>query len=202
MNIYVETNFVLELVFEQEFYDSCQQIVTLTEEGKINLILPAYCLAEPHEKLTRQAKNRKDLQDNLEKELRQLKRTASYNARINSIQNIQSLLLQSNEEEKERFGRYCHRLLDIAKIIPLSVDILKTASNYERLYGLSPQDAFVYASVMAHIQQNQSIQSCFLNKNSKDFDNPDITNELNSYNCRMIPKFDDGLRFVLVNLKP
>ena len=78
MNIYVETNFILELVFEQEQLTSCEQILALCEAGRSRLIIPAYCLAEPHEKLTRQAGSRRELQRNLETELRQLARTASY----------------------------------------------------------------------------------------------------------------------------
>jgi len=103
VNIYVETNFVLELVFEQEQQASCEQILALCESGRSRLIIPAYCLAEPHEKLTRQVGSRRELQRNLETELRQLARTTSYTARINSIQDIASLLVRSNEEEKQRF---------------------------------------------------------------------------------------------------
>jgi len=83
VNIYIETNFVLELVFEQEQHTSCEQILALGESGRLRLIIPAYCLAEPHEKLTRQAGSRRELQRSLETELRQLARTASYTARIN-----------------------------------------------------------------------------------------------------------------------
>ena len=54
MNIYVETNFVLELVFEQEQHASCEQILALCESGRSRLLIPTYCLAEPNEKLTRQ----------------------------------------------------------------------------------------------------------------------------------------------------
>ena len=60
MNIYIETNFVLELVFEQEQHTSCEQILALGESGRLRLIIPAYCLAEPHEKLTRQAGSRRE----------------------------------------------------------------------------------------------------------------------------------------------
>ncbi len=49
MNVYVETNFVLELVFEQEQQASYEQILALCKSGKARLIIPAYCLAEPHE---------------------------------------------------------------------------------------------------------------------------------------------------------
>ena len=36
MNIYVETNFVLELVFQQEQYQSCQEILALGEAGNVH----------------------------------------------------------------------------------------------------------------------------------------------------------------------
>ena len=99
MNVYVETNFVLELVFAQEQWQDCERVLTICASGSATLHLPAYCLAEPHEKLTRQARNRRELQQRLDAELRQLARTASYKARIESIQNIAGLLAQSNDED-------------------------------------------------------------------------------------------------------
>ncbi len=48
MNIYVETNFVLELTFQQEQCTSCEQILLLCEAGYGQLVIPAYSLAEPH----------------------------------------------------------------------------------------------------------------------------------------------------------
>ncbi len=118
MNVYVETNFVFELVFQQEQSESCENVLSVCESQNIPLLLPAYCLAEPHEKLRRQ-------------------------------------------------------------------------------YSLSPQDAIVFASVVGHLGQNSSAGSCFLNKNSRDFDNPDIVDALKQYNCKMIPKFDDSYRYIL-----
>jgi predicted nucleic acid-binding protein len=183
---------VLELVFEQEQHASCEQILALCESGRSCLIIPAYCLAEPHEKLTRQAESRRELQQNLETELLQLARTASYTARINSIQDIASLLVRNNEEEKQRFIRYRGRLLSIAEIIPLTIDILRDVATYESPYDLTLQDALVYASVIAHLRQNQPPVTCFLNRNSQDFDNPDIVDELENNKCKMIPRFGHG----------
>ncbi len=54
MNIYVETNFILELTFEQEQSASCEQILQFCEAEQTKLFIPAYSLAEPHEKLSRQ----------------------------------------------------------------------------------------------------------------------------------------------------
>ncbi len=202
MNVYVETNFVLELAFQQEQFVSCEQILQLGEAGGIKLVIPAYSLAEPHEKLIRQANSRKELQRKLRDELQQLSRTASYMSRISSIQDIANLLVQSNEEDQQRFVQYRERLLESAEVIALTADILTEAAVGEEGYTLKPQDALVYASVITHIRQNQPQIACFLNRNTKDFDSPNIVDELNRFNCRMIPRFDQGYGFIRSQLSP
>lgn len=196
MNVYVETNFALELAFHQEQFESCEQILQLCEAGRVQLVIPAYSLAEPHEKLIRQANSRKELQRKLRDEIQQLSRTVSYTSRISNIQDIANLLVQSNEEERQRFVQYRERLLQSAEVIALTADILTKAAASESPYDLKPQDALVYASVITHLRQNQPQIACFLNRNTKDFDNPDIVDELNRFNCRMIPRFDQGYGFI------
>jgi predicted nucleic acid-binding protein len=201
MNVYAETNFVLELTFQQEQHTSCEEILRFCEKGDIKLIIPAYCLAEPHEKLNRQYKSRQELQQALNAELRQLVRTSSYSARISSLQEVSSLIVQSNFEEKQRFAHYRARLLKISTIIPLTAENLRAASEHESAYQLTPQDAIVYASVIQHLKQQTSPQNCFLNRNSKDFDYPDIVDELNNVNCKMIPRFDQGYEYIRKQLQ-
>jgi predicted nucleic acid-binding protein len=196
VNVYVETNFVLELTFEQEQCASCEQILQICEAGQAKLIIPAYSLAEPHEKLNRQARSRRELQQLLDAELRQLSRTASYASRIKSIQDIASLMVQSNEEERHRFIQYRERLLNAGEIVALTAKILIQAASCEATYDLMPQDALVYGSIIDHLRRYQPQQACFLNRNSKDFDSPDIVDELNQFNCRMIPRFDHGYSFL------
>lgn len=56
MNIYVETNFILELVFEQSEATNCEEILTIGEGGNARLIVPAFSFAEPQWTLTQQEK--------------------------------------------------------------------------------------------------------------------------------------------------
>jgi predicted nucleic acid-binding protein len=200
VNIYVETNFVLEIAFEQEQCDSCRQILQLCATEQAKLIIPAYSLAEPYEKLHRQAGKRRALQESLNAELQQLSRTSSYTSRIKSIQDLADLILQSNEEEQERFTRCRDQLLNIGAVIALTADILVEAASCETIYDLERQDALVYVSVMSHLEREQPQQACFLNRNSKDFDSPDIVNALDRLNCRMIPRFDHGYTFLQAQL--
>lgn len=196
MNIYVETNFVLKLAFEQEQSESCEKILDLSESKRIKLILPAYSFAEPHEKLSRQATSRQKLQSLLNNELRQLSRSKTYTSHIESIRDLEKLIIQSNEEEWQRFIQYRDRLFNSGEFIALNINVLQEAASCETIYDLKPQDAIVFASVISHLQQNKPNRACFLNKNSKDFDNPDIVEELDKFNCRMIPRFDHGLSFI------
>jgi hypothetical protein len=71
-----------------------------------------------------------------------------------------------------------------------------TAAECEFNYDLSPQDALVYASVVSHLRSSKPQQACFLNRNFKDFDSPDIVDALGQLNCRMIPSFAKGLDFI------
>lgn len=53
MNVYVESNFVLGLALAQEQFESCEEILSLCEAGRIRLDVPAFSLAEPNETLAR-----------------------------------------------------------------------------------------------------------------------------------------------------
>jgi len=69
VNIYVESNFVLELVLLQEQYASCEDVLRLCEAGKEQLIIPAYSLVEPYETLIRRHRQRKQMKADLDIEL-------------------------------------------------------------------------------------------------------------------------------------
>lgn len=194
MNVYIETNFVFELVFNQENCETCEEVLRLSEQNKLRLLIPAYSLAEPHEKLVRLARDRKNLQQNLNKELEQLRRNSSYSERLESITSISQLLIQSTEDAQQRFASYRSRLFNTAEIIPLTLPILQQAASYEP--PLSPQDAIVYASVLFRLQQNDNQLACFLNSNRKDFDDPTLKEELEQLQCRLITNFAHGLQFL------
>lgn len=197
MNIYAETNFVQELTFLQEQFQSCEQILVLCEQKKTSLIIPAYCLVEPLEKLHRQKLKRQEIQREINNEKNHLSRTKTYNSQIQNIEKLDILLTQSVEEERKRFENYRSRILSIAAIVTLDLQILSEAEKFELIYNLSFQDAIVLASVLSHLKLNSTTQSCFLNRNSKDFDIPQIRVELENLNCKMIPRFDDGYNFIL-----
>lgn len=55
MNIYVESNYILELAWEQAQHTSCDGILTICESNKARLALPFFSVAEPYDTLVRRA---------------------------------------------------------------------------------------------------------------------------------------------------
>jgi predicted nucleic acid-binding protein len=196
VNVYVESNFVLELALLQEQQASCEEILRLSEAGKIHLVIPAYAIAEPYETLVRRHRQRKRMKAELDVELRQLARTTTYAQRLSGFQNLTALLIDSADEEAKRLEEVRERLLKAGEVIPLEAPTLTVATQYQRVHGLSPQDAIVYAAVLSHLKQHGTAQSCFLNRNSKDFDDPDLVEELNAYNCKLLAQFNTGYQFI------
>ncbi len=129
MNIYVETNFVLEIVFAQEQHQSCEDL------------------------------------------------------------------------EATRLETTRAQLIKTSTVLPLDADVLTTATTYQTKYDLSSEDAIVYATVLSHLKGRSSGQSCFLNRNTRDFDDPDLVAELRRYDCKMMPRFDSGYQYIMASLR-
>lgn len=78
MNVYVESNFVLELALEQEQHESCERLVLMASAGSVKLIVPAFSLAEPHDALISRDKARRKLGHELKSHLHELGRSERY----------------------------------------------------------------------------------------------------------------------------
>ncbi len=201
MNVYAETNFVLEMTLRQEQCRDCEAIAELCREHRITLIIPAYSLAEPYETLIRRHRERKKLKNALDTELNQLARTDAYTSEILKIQSLTNLLIQSTEDEMNRLEDVRDGLIEVAETVPLNSEILKSSAEHQKEHDLSPQDAIVYASVLYHLRQNEPETACFLNKNSKDFDDPDISEMLEHYRCKILSRFDHGYQFIINKIR-
>lgn len=199
MRVYVETNFVLELALEQAQHASCEEVLRLGESGQVEIVLPAYSLVEPYETLARRHGQRRKMATEIDSELGQLIRTASYQQRLEGLLGLARLLVNSAEEESERLEEVRLRVLGACTLVPLDFDCLASSTAYHLNSGFSPPDAIVYAAVISHLESSQEVESCFLNRD-KDFDDPDLAEEMRGHHCALIPSFDDGLSYIASHL--
>lgn len=196
MIAYVESNFILEVAYVREEHGSCDRLMALSESHALVLALPAFCLGEPYESWVRRSRDRRALLDRFAQEIRELSRSQPYSTLLKESQDITRTLIQSGEEEKRRLDAVIGRVIDTATIIPIERDTIKAALRLQDERSLSPQDAIVYASVLAHMASAPGEAKCFLTKNSKDFANPDIYEDVRAYNCKLLTSFDNGLGYI------
>ena len=195
MTIYVESNYVLELALKQEESEACECVLRLCEKACIRLVVPAYCLAEPHETLTRRHRQRKSMKDELDGQLGQIARTATNAAQLKGFHELTDLLITSAEQANRNLSAICSRILQCAEIIPLSASVLNDSSDYQRMHDFSPQDALVYASIRSHLERSRQRKSYFLCRD-RHFDDQDVLEELLRYNCELVPRFDLGYQVI------
>jgi hypothetical protein len=200
MTVYVESNFVLEQSLQQEECNSCAEIIDLASKGCIILTVPAFSLAEPHVAISGKEKARSRLSNDLRKQLFELGRSKPHRAVPATFEALASILIASAQLERDALRDTISSLLGAAEGISLDATILKSAADMQAEFRMSGQDAIVLASVLAHLDLHHPPESCFLNRNTKDFDDPDIHERLEASGCKFFGKFEDGLRYVVARI--
>lgn len=197
MIVYVETNFVLELVLLQDEHTSCEQLTALAETGQIQLVLPAYCLVEPYETLRRRHNERTELAQAAKAQVQLLGRSQSFAHLVPDAISVYRLFIESTSAEEKRLDEVRRQLLASTSLVELTAPILEKAGDARLELDLSGQDSIVYASVMGHLDENQPEAACFITRNPKDFEDPAILETLQARGCKLLSRFRDGLGYVL-----
>jgi predicted nucleic acid-binding protein len=196
MIVYAESNFVLELAFLRKDHEDAERLLELSESGSIRVAVPAFSLAEPYETLTRRAKTRRTLQEQLATEIGELARSRPYADLAKTSRAVTSVLAASAEEERQRLGGIVDRVIGAAEIIPLTGATVSASLQLQASLGLTAQDALVYASVEEHLASAPAVPRLFVTQNRKDFLTPDIQKRLSGRDCRLFTAFPAARGFV------
>ena len=196
MIVYVETNFILEIVFEQEQVGAAEELLSLTEQGVIEIHFPAFSLIEPYWTIIHRGKERKSLCSALSQHRQQLQRSSRHQEIARSLEPVTTSMLNIEKMEREVLKTTARRLNNVGVSIEMDGDTFIQSLEYHEKYGLEPHDALIYASLIEDLKQRSSdVKKCFISKNSKDFFDQDIEAELASYNCTYIASFEKCLQF-------
>jgi len=197
MIVYIESNFVLELSLEQEEAQPADAILVLAENGKIELAFPAFALSEPFATVMHRERERRRLCSSFSQQLQQLQRSKPHEHVVSRLEPAPKLLLEIGKKEFDLLQSTVTRVLNVGKPIETDRAGFQKALLYQDRYGLSPQDSIIYSAVIADLQRRtQEEAKCFISRNWKDFGDPDIKSELESYNCAYLEDFAAGLRFI------
>jgi hypothetical protein len=181
MIVYVESNFVLEMVLRQRDAGPAEQILELAEKGKIELAFPSFALCEPFWTIYRRERDQERLSKLLE----------------GMIDQLPTFLANAAKKEKDSLWATVSRLVDVGTSIETDGTCLRRALEYQKRFDFSQQDSIIYSAVIADIQHRPFTETkCFISTNYKDFKDPTIIAELNSYNCRYEQSFGKALNFI------
>jgi predicted nucleic acid-binding protein len=192
MDVFVESNFVLELAFRQEEYTFCERIRRGAGPEAYALHLPQYALAEVFEKLRPLRIQREDNQKYLLEQITQHRREAqSDNEAMDELtQALTTLLSERTQSQTQRLYTIAGELAELAAALPLTQAIILEAHGKAREHGLSPQDSLVYASVLAGLRTlPPQVPKLFVSRNEKDFKKQSIITELRALGCEYLISF-------------
>jgi hypothetical protein len=160
------------------------------------LVLPAFSFVEPESTLQRRGLHRRELQQALERELRELHRMTGFSEEQREACGVAfAALVAITQRSEERFRHFRERLLRAAEVLPLTADVISRSSQYRQRLDMSAPDSLVLASVMSDPKIGQA-EACFLNRNARDFDDVSVREELATMNCKLISTFAGGLSYI------
>lgn len=197
MNVYVESNFVLELVLEQEESPACEELLVLAERREVRLVVPAFALIEPQWTVHRRTSERRELGRLVETTHRQLRRNTRLGPQSQRLSGELDMLLTSYEQQEEVLVRRTRdRLIAHADVLPTDGPLLREVETVARAHDLGYFDAIMFASVLLDLVQHRAERNVFINKNTADFAVDSVRQALRDGNCRFFSNFSSARAFV------
>jgi hypothetical protein len=202
MTVYVESNFTLELAFQQEEATHADRLLQLASEKRIELVYPEFALTEPFSTINRYGNERARFLIDLNRQLSELKRSAPHQPLVADVQPLVTTLTRLQRDQMDRLESVVERMLSCGRSLPLTSTVFDAVRHYEGQFDLSPQDAIVAASVIEDLRRVPAVgphSRCFVSRNSKDFGS--MIDVFDTLNCEYKPRFEAALRFVEANLQ-
>ena len=197
MRIYVESNFILELALRQAEESACRKLLAATKDSRVDLVLPSFCVAEPVRTLHGRAAKRGVLRQDLDQDIALLGRSDPYKPDAERLRNVTTLLARAIEEEASSLRETLLTVLESSRVLSIEIPVLKMAQQNEDRFGMDLADAIVCASVQLDLAIHPVDEACFVTRNKKDFDDPDLSKEFASAHCKLLFSFEASVQFAL-----
>src|SRR5262245_35305923 len=136
MIVYIESNFILEIVLKQKHAVPAEAIFQLAEQNKLELVYPSFALSEPFATLTQRERRHARLGKSVE----------------GMIDGLSALLTKAAKQEQHRLWLLIERLIATGTAIETSKTCFKEAFDYQGRLKLSQQDSIMYAAVITDLQ--------------------------------------------------
>ncbi len=195
MIVVVETNFIVELVLQQEQSRACENIVALCTSGShLRMVIPAFAVAEAGMFLERRKGERRNLVSELPVHARNMGRSKNLRRTTEIVEELRADLVQAELEEASRWLDLRLRLEDEVGIIPLTAATFAETISIQigREIEQLP-DAIVLASLKGFLEEElresgAHMPVLFVSKDNV-FGTPAVLKQLDALGCTYVNSF-------------
>lgn len=197
MTLYLESNFVLEIVLGQEDLLSAEQILGGAESSSFDIALPSFSLSEPFVRVMRTIRDRNRLMTQFEAQLRQLERSSPHGQEMAILATVPDLFEGINDRDGVRLIATVERLLGVARLIEMSPTSFQRSLDYRDQFSLDIEDAIVLGTVATDLASRRSVKRhLFANRNRSHFNNGKLMEELRGLGCDLAWDFAEAERLM------
>ncbi len=191
MRVYAETNWLLDLVFQQERFTASSFVLSLAQDRKIDLCLPEIVVWEGNHKVERRNAQRDVIIKQLKQEKREFSRSqdALYQSRVASLEIEIQELDNISAIERKRFDLIIEELLPIAIWLHLSQDIWARCLDLQEQHELKQTDALIYAIIRADAALHPDIAKCFIDYD-RAFSDPALKQDMSALGITLLASSD------------
>jgi predicted nucleic acid-binding protein len=205
MRLYVESNFLLEVVLRQEQSNPALQLLDFAGAGELEMAVPAFALIEPFWTLRARSIRRKQNLDELAREQQQWRRAPARSDLFELDASVGRLIEQVGAldvMEQSDLEVLARSLAGASRIIALEGSVIVEAISISTQTGLQMMDAIVLASVLVDLHSNPPTDECgFASRDRKGFSDASIVEKLAEQNCAYLPSFENALNFVSARIQ-
>lgn len=196
MDLLLETNFLLELVFKQEQAAACEMLLQAAEQGKVVLHLPAFSLMEQLYRLAGATKERRDLQAKVQQVLTQAQRETVVKDPLSKLERDFTTLLEvGSQQQQERLLDLSQRVSSVAQLIPLTAGIWAQTARLTEEVELTLSDCVVCASLLERAAELIPLApKLFVTRDKKGFQQQAVRQLFEEHGCEIILNFQHAVQ--------
>lgn len=196
MIVYVETNFLVELIRTQEEHESCREILDLAERGEIDARIPAFCHVEVGTVITNLRRQYSVLINDVDQKVKDFGRSEAARGLVDDVRRSRMALSFIMDDESD--GLWLVRKLAHKALVTLPLDNAAISRN-ERLEEMQllpdkPGDRIVLAIISADMSRHRR-KSLFLTRD-RDFGIEGVQLYLRRLNCKTFFSYRAALAFL------
>jgi len=195
MKLYVESNFLVEIIESQSEANACRQLMSFCENGSLPFSIPQFCLFEVVEKIHRLNSDSGEFYKKLNQHLKMLENNSSVSFSAKEMREKIGFLETVKSTRDDELQRISQWFIDHSEILHGSNNFISNGFTARANYDLKIEDAIIFSIIRENLNEGKN-SSIFVSKDRKGFDSLDIITAIQEKGCQIVFGFGNALNLV------